>query len=186
MTARSLPRSDDPTGLVVLVPEADPLAAPFRDRFDPAAAEGMPAHVTVLYPFRPLEKITPKDRKRLRRIFSEIPSFPFSLPRTDLFTEVLYLAPVPRGPFDRLTKAVTAAFPDCQPYAGEIAEPVPHLTLAQAPSRRTLHAIERDFREAARGSLPIASLARAVSLVSKRSGIWTTAEVYPLKSVSRR
>ena len=41
-----------PTALVVLVPEAEPVVAAHRLRHDPAAADGVPAHVTVLYPFR--------------------------------------------------------------------------------------------------------------------------------------
>ena len=39
------------SALVVLVPEADPLVGPFRSFFDPSAALGVPAHVTLLYPF---------------------------------------------------------------------------------------------------------------------------------------
>jgi hypothetical protein len=44
------------TALVILVPEAEALVKAFRERYDPSAAEGMPAHVTVLYPFKTLEQ----------------------------------------------------------------------------------------------------------------------------------
>jgi hypothetical protein len=39
------------SGLVVLVPEAEPVVGHLRDRLDPNAASGVGAHVTVLFPF---------------------------------------------------------------------------------------------------------------------------------------
>jgi hypothetical protein len=36
----------------LVVPEAEPLVKPFRDRYDPSAAAGVPAHITLLYPFK--------------------------------------------------------------------------------------------------------------------------------------
>jgi hypothetical protein len=32
----------------LVVPEAEPLVKPFRDRYDPSAAAGVPAHITLL------------------------------------------------------------------------------------------------------------------------------------------
>jgi hypothetical protein len=43
--------SSDESALVVLVPEAEAATKPFRDQYDPAAAAGVPAHITLLYPF---------------------------------------------------------------------------------------------------------------------------------------
>ncbi len=40
------------SALMVLVPEAETLVKPFRDRYDPSAAAGVPAHITLLYPFK--------------------------------------------------------------------------------------------------------------------------------------
>jgi hypothetical protein len=42
----------DGDGNAALVPEAEPLVKPFRDRYDPSAAAGVPAHITLLYPFK--------------------------------------------------------------------------------------------------------------------------------------
>ena len=39
------------SALVVLVPEAEVVVKSFRDQYDPLAANGCPAHVTLLYPF---------------------------------------------------------------------------------------------------------------------------------------
>lgn len=37
-------------------PFGEPLVGGFRERYDSSAAYGMPAHVTVLYPFLPWER----------------------------------------------------------------------------------------------------------------------------------
>jgi hypothetical protein len=45
------------SGLVVLAPEAEFLVGPFRAKYDPSAAAGMPAHITLLYPFKQPDEI---------------------------------------------------------------------------------------------------------------------------------
>ncbi len=39
--------------VLVTVPEAESLVAPLRERFDASTALGVPAHITVLFPFMP-------------------------------------------------------------------------------------------------------------------------------------
>src|SRR6478609_6635048 len=39
------------SALVITVPAAEPVVGPWRLQYDPSAAAGMPAHVTVLYPW---------------------------------------------------------------------------------------------------------------------------------------
>jgi hypothetical protein len=50
MPAPGLPMENE-SALVVLVPEADSVVSPWRRRLDPPASVGVPAHVTILYPF---------------------------------------------------------------------------------------------------------------------------------------
>lgn len=45
------------TALVIVVPEAEPAVAPWRAALDRAASLGVPAHITVLYPFLSPERI---------------------------------------------------------------------------------------------------------------------------------
>lgn len=54
------------TGVVVPVPAADPLVSRWRERFDPAAAFGVPPHVTIVYPFVPAEALSEHDLADLR------------------------------------------------------------------------------------------------------------------------
>jgi hypothetical protein len=87
------------TALIVLVPEAEALVKEFREKYDPPAAEGMPAHVTVLYPFKKLEHIGEDVVAALHRLFSRYPRFRFSLGELQRFPTALYLAPHPETPF---------------------------------------------------------------------------------------
>jgi hypothetical protein len=45
------------SALIIVVPEAERLVKPFRDRHDPSAKDGVPAHITLLYPFKPPAEI---------------------------------------------------------------------------------------------------------------------------------
>ena len=67
------------SALGVFVPEADSLVKPFRDRYDPSAAAGVPAHITLLHPFKPPAEIDDVVLDDLRRCFGHFPPFPFSL-----------------------------------------------------------------------------------------------------------
>ena len=49
------------SAFVVPVPEAEPWVKDLRERYDPIAAVGMPAHITVLFPFIPPDLLTDND-----------------------------------------------------------------------------------------------------------------------------
>ena len=95
------------SGLVVLVPEAEELVSPFRSKYDPSAAAGMPAHITLLYPFKPPDEIGDPVIEKLAQCFTGFLAFDFSLAAIRRFAGgVLYLAPQFDEPFCRLTLAV--------------------------------------------------------------------------------
>jgi hypothetical protein len=71
------PPEQSRSALAVFIPEAEPLVKPFRDRFDPSAARGVPAHVTVLFPFKPPQDLTPAVEEVLAGLFSAVPCFTF-------------------------------------------------------------------------------------------------------------
>ena len=90
----------------------------------------MPAHVTALYPFRPLQSLDEAVMLGLKQLIAGLPALDVSFGAIGRFPGVRWLAPEPREPIDRLTQALVAAFPDCLPYRGEFSDPVPHLTFA--------------------------------------------------------
>jgi 2'-5' RNA ligase len=117
-----------------------------RERMDPSAADGVPAHITLIYPFMPPSELKDDVRRRVEEIIAAQPSFPFVLTAARRWPNVVYLEPEPDEPFRRLTASLAAAFPDYPPYEGVHDEIVPHLTVAaDAPE---------DYYAAAEHALP--------------------------------
>jgi 2'-5' RNA ligase len=160
------------SALVVVVPEAEQLVGPFREKYEPSAAVGMPAHITLLYPFKSADDISKAELGNLGLCFARIEQFGFSLAAIRRFASVLYLAPEPDEPFRRLTLAIWQRYPKVPPYGGKYSDIVPHLTIAQLADERQLDGIADQFARASRGKLPIRATASEISLMEKRAGIW--------------
>ena len=106
-----------------------------RGRLDRAAAWGVPAHVTILYPFVLPVAITSHVVAAAAAAVVSVPAFSCVFARTAWFGhEVLWLAPEPAAPFRALTTAVHAAFPQCPPFGGIYPDVVPHLTIGDRPA----------------------------------------------------
>jgi len=168
------------SGLIIEVPEAEPAVRDHRERLDDSAPLGIPAHITVLFPFMPPETIDTETLPGLGRLFAEVGRFRFSLDRTDWFgDEVLWLAPHDPGPFRTLTQLVFRAYPAFPPYAGQFDDVVPHLTIGEGHPRDDLRAAE----DSVRARLPIEGEASAVTLVTQQSagGHWAKAATFALR-----
>jgi 2'-5' RNA ligase len=169
------------SAILVPVPEAEPAVAHLRARLDGAAALGVPAHVTVLYPFVPPEQITAGVLRKAAAAVASVPAFGcrFAGPRW-FGDNVVWLAPEPDGSFRALTAAVLAAFPQCPPYGGLHAEVIPHLTVGQRPAGGpgALRAAEAQVRPA----LPIQALVGCAWLMtgSQAPGSWQRRATLPL------
>jgi 2'-5' RNA ligase len=173
--------SSSESALVVLVPEAEAVVRPFRDRYDPSAAAGMPAHITLLYPFKAPDEVDDIVLGRLRDCFACLEPIQFSLGKIRRFPiEVLYLAPEPDQPFRQLTSSIWNLFPETPPYRGKWPDIIPHLSLAQLANGQQLLAIEEDFARASRGKLPIRAVASKVTLMDNRSGRWRVRATFSL------
>jgi 2'-5' RNA ligase len=167
------------TALIVAVPEAEEVVGAYRAALDPVASWGVPAHVTVLYPFLPPGRIDDQVRAALGALFAARHAFDVALSRVDWFgPEVLWLAPTPDEPFRELTNAVWARFPDAPPYGGEFDDVIPHLTVGDHAPLRALRATAEDL--AAR--LPITAAIRSVRLIEGTIGRipWRTVAEFPL------
>jgi 2'-5' RNA ligase len=150
------------SALLVVVPEAEPCVGRHRFRYDSVALRGVPAHITVLYPFVPPGEITDATLASVREVLARFPAFPFRLSRLERFPEgALYLAPEPPDPFVQLTEAFGERFPDYPPYGGIHAEVIPHLTVAQDGDAPT------DDMTDISDNLPITCQARELWLMSE-------------------
>ena len=120
------------TALVVPVPAADTVVDEFRRDLDGAAAWGVPAHVTVLFPFVAPAAVDEALVRGLTAALGTVPAFDCRLVAPRWFgDDVLWLDPEPAAPFVRLTRAVWEAFPAHPPYGGAHGEVVPHLTIGE-------------------------------------------------------
>jgi hypothetical protein len=152
------------SGLLVEIPEAEPVVGRFRERLDPGARLGVPAHVTVLFPFIPPARLDEAVLGQLADLFAAVPRFSFRLAATRWFgDQVVWLAPSDPGPFAALTRRVVEAFPAWPPYGGQFAEITPHLTVGDGQPLDDLRAAE----EAVRPLLPVAGEVTTVSLVTQ-------------------
>ena len=83
------------SGIVVLVPDAEPVVDRWRQRHDGAARQGMPAHITLLYPFLTEARLDAAVIDRLRSICAPTWPIDLELRRTARFPATIYLAPSP-------------------------------------------------------------------------------------------
>jgi 2'-5' RNA ligase len=142
------------TALIVPVPEA----AGYYN-----GAPGVPAHVTILFPFVDGDDL---DEQAVRDLISRFPAFDFELDRMERFDgNIPWLHPSPSTPFVDLTAAVAERFPDYPPYEGAFDEVIPHVTITREDVQ-----------------LPIRCRAAEVWLIEEdeASGRWTTRAAVPL------
>jgi 2'-5' RNA ligase len=171
------------TAVVVVADAAEPAVGRWRSRFDGSAAVGVPAHITVLYPFLPLDEVTPAVVERLAAIVATEPSFEVTFARFGRFPgSVLWLDPEPAEPFRRLTYAVWSAWPQTPPYGGLYADVTPHLTVAEHAEPVLLDEICAEVASA----LPVSMTVSHADLLAIRDGTWRTYASLPLApAVSR-
>jgi hypothetical protein len=84
------------TALLLPVPAAEPAVSRHRARLDEAARDGVPAHITVLYPFMPPAGIGKPLLASLGRLFAGFAAFELSvrpcLPIEATSAEVILMA----------------------------------------------------------------------------------------------
>ena len=169
-----------PSALVVAFPTLEGALGGLRRRLDPSARAGMPAHVTVLYPFASAASRDPAIVGRLEARLGSTTAFPVVFDRIGWFdARVLYLVPAPSDRFAELTRAVVEEFPAFPPYRGSFATVVPHLTVGEdAPLRRL-----RGAARAVEPLLPLEAVATSVWLMeADGSAGWRHAHTIELRS----
>jgi 2'-5' RNA ligase len=165
---------------VVLVPSpaADRAVSRWRRAHTGDGADGMPAHVTLLYPFADSRLLVAGMVSELREELARFPPFTLRLARLARFTgppAVLYAVPEPRKRFLAMTAALTARF-GFLPYGGVHSEVIPHLTIAIAEDPVVLDAAEGDAAQ----RLPISDVVDAVEVWEHDPAGWRRLHAIPL------
>jgi len=167
---------------VIEVPAAAPLVDGWRQQYTYDAPVGVPAHVTLLYPWVPGERLDANVEERLAAVVGAAEAFDFILRRTARFDEpLLYLPPEPPEPFARLSQAIAAEWPEHPPYEGIHETVIPHLTVAHAD-----HDVLDEIAETLEPKLPIEARADEASLLEEgEDGFWQRRRTFLLgRSVS--
>ena len=173
-TSQSFPTEGD-SALLVAVGEAEPVVGHLRLVHDAAAAYGIPAHVTVLYPFVPRDRLTSEVRQAISATFGAIPAFDYRFDRVLRLGEAtVCLAPEPADDFAHLTAAVHDRWPAHPPYGGVHDLVIPHLTVGDGLDGATADAVEAEAAEALTRHGPIVGRAADVVLMTWGSeGRWS-------------
>lgn len=165
------------TGLVVLVPAAEPVVGGWRVELDPSARYGMPAHVTVLFPWFRLRDLGAQVLSELASVAADLPAFDVTFDRVAHFPETLWLAPTPVEPFVELTEAVRRNWPEYPPFGGRFDVVIPHLTTGDGIDPAAHRHVVTDIEQ----SLPVrARVAELTLMAQDAGGRWSVHSAYPL------
>ena len=143
---------------------------------------GVPAHVTLLFPFAPVEALADADIERAGVAIRRTKAFDVEFREAKSFepgpTEegAVWLAPEPPGRFIEMIAALVDSFPAYLPYEGLHDTVIPHLTLANGD----VHA--QALIRAARPHLPFSRrVTSAALLVEDEAGRWRIERELPLR-----
>jgi 2'-5' RNA ligase superfamily len=160
------------SGIIVPVPEAESVVARLRDEHDPVARLGVPAHITLLYPWLPPGEAT-RSIQSLQDLLGDIEAFDFELVSVRQFEKSVYLQPMPAEAFIDATKRISERWPSHPPYGGAFPDVIPHLTIGDNLDPRTVKEIA-----SSRFPLPLKARAREAWLMTNdESSRWNTVAV---------
>jgi 2'-5' RNA ligase len=163
------------SGIILPIPEAEAAVGHLRRLHDPQASYGVPAHITLLYPFAHPSRVD-EAAGALQKLFRLVPAFEFSLVEVRRFPATAYLHPEPSAPFVQLTEKLVHRWPEFPPYGGAFSLVIPHLTVADRVAADVLNAIDRDVSN----HLPIRCRATEAWLMcSDEHGFWSRHDVFP-------
>ncbi|MGW8760935.1 2'-5' RNA ligase family protein [Streptomyces sp. NPDC055815] len=156
------------TALIVRMPEAEPYVRGWRERLDPSARAGVPAHVTVLFPFLDESRMDGLVHSALADVLGRHQAFDLRFEKCGRLPGVLYLAPEPDTQLRQLTEAIAERWPEAPPYGGRFADIVPHLTIAQGQDDVVLEEVEADLAD----RLPFTARVASVELIVHDGTTW--------------
>lgn len=112
------------------VPAADPLLATVAASHPHLVRAGLPAHLTVLYPFVPAPDLDGAVLGTCARLVQGLAPIPVRFARCRARPGLVYLAPEPPEQVQHLLGSVWATWPDLPPYGGRHADAAAHVTIA--------------------------------------------------------
>ena len=124
------------SAVVILAPhQVQAFAMPLRRQYSYESTLRVPAHITVLFPFVPLDELDAAAAK-LRDLFTDTQPFDIMLDGYGYFPRTTYLRPANPSPIKALFRRIYAAFPNYPPYRGAFGDDdiTPHMTIGDFAS----------------------------------------------------
>ena len=176
-----VPPHDRRTALLVEVPVEEAVDGFRRRHLAASVARGLPAHVTVLFPFAGAANIDAELRAQVVEHFATFTPFSAELVRVDRFDAHVWLAPEPHDRFITLLAGTYARFPQFPPYGDAFAEPVPHLTVAEVGPGESVEHVAALAERQLGGGLPFTFAVEGVDLYEERAdGTWQQSDSFEL------
>jgi 2'-5' RNA ligase len=144
----------------------------------PDAGEGLPAHVTVAYPFAALDSIDDAVAGLVSRVVARHAPWTMRLVERRRWPDTVYAAIEPPAPAAALQADLAAAFPTLPIYGGTIDVFVPHVTIAEG------EAADDPAVDADRGwdDLPVTQSVSEVELIVRSAARgWSVERRFPLR-----
>lgn len=163
------------TALVLLVPEAESIVGEWRARFDSSAEEGMPAHITVLYPFVPAREIDGRCLEDLGRMCDRHEPIHIEFRAMGAFPGVVWIDPASEA-CRRLLEDARATWPDRAPYGKANLAVVPHLTVTDGAG----DADAERARASVLQHLPLRARVAFLSLMAFDGSTWVVEQRFAL------
>jgi 2'-5' RNA ligase len=164
------------SAVVLPLPGLGPVVEGWRRRCEPSARLGMPAHITLLFPFLAEPELTSGAVAELAAIMGSFRAFALRFERTATFPGVLYLAPTPAEPLIEMTRAIEARWPDHPASGGAFEEVVPHVTVTNGADPGVMQAAGDELAR----QLPLSSAADRAALYVFTGAAWVERATLPL------
>ncbi len=149
----------------------------------PDAVDGLPAHVTVAYPFAEPGSIDDAVVGLVAEVVARRAPWTMRLVERRRWPDTVYASVEPGAPAIALQADLAAAFPSLPIYGGAIEVFVPHVTIAEGPS------VDDPSVDADPGwdDLPVTCAVSEVELIVRGDdGWWRTTRTFPLREPGSR
>ena len=161
------------TALVIVV-ELPGALETLRHRGIANAADGVPAHITLLFPFADaalIDDLLPS----IATIVDRHAAVELHLDRGRRWPGVLYASVEPAAPLRALQGDLASAFPSLPLYGGAF-DFEPHVSIVEGDAADVPDALD----DPAWSCLPVTFTARRVDLIGRRGNRWSTWHRFPL------
>jgi 2'-5' RNA ligase len=160
---------------VLLAPRVDVALRDLRVRYFRNLSRRMPAHVTLLFPFR--SPVDPETLATVGEVCARVMAFDATFREPGRFrSDVVWLRPEPDGEFERASDTVLEAFGDCAPYGGAHASRTLHLTVASRLRGGEADRLVDEIGDV----LPLTDRIDRLSLMAETGSGWREAHSWPL------